>query len=188
MGFSYFGGKKWRDITREERFFCAVAYYYLSKEPKDAVKWLNDKCQIGLDRDTLEADWEIGYEVALYRDYLYYKEEGFKDKEGRFRKRTFDLCCFSEKQIIIVEAKSFSGFENKQLEDFKKDRMDIPKVISPHLGVSIIALISSKYKPKPETIEEFDGRPLCWNDLFDKFDDPIFTHADDTYRPTKGSV
>ncbi len=184
MGLSYFENKKWCNITREERLFCAIAYNYFSKAPKDTVSWMNDQCELGLENEKLNADWEIGYEVALYRDYIHCF--GGEFEENRFKKRTFDLCCFSEELIIIIEAKSFGSFLTKQLDDFNKDRVAVPKKIRHKelktVEVKVVPLISSNYNPNTDTLKNFDcNKPLTWEALYKKFNDDLFKRANMTY-------
>jgi len=188
-GYSYLNGNKWVDITREERFFCLVAFNTFNAEPKSALKWINKKCQLGLENSFIDQEeWEVGFEVALYRDYIHHSGDNFKNKKTRFRKRTFDLCFFSENLIIIIEAKAHSGLNNKQLKDFKEDRSDIKRLLfknsSNQPGIIFIVLKSSKYNPNMTNSnmhEVFDGKPLNWMDLFKKYREPVFKKADDVY-------
>ncbi len=186
-GYSYLNNKRWTDITREERFFCLVAYNEFCKNINDTVKWLNNQCELGLNNVIIENEaWELGFEVALYRDYIHDEGAGFKNEEDRFRKRTFDLCFFSERYIIIIEAKAYSRFDKKQLEVFKVDKRDIQNRILKKGGsnpeVKFVALISNHYSPSAESIRGiFDGKILTWKDLFGKYKNPIFERADEVY-------
>ena len=183
MGFSYLKNSNWLDITREERFFCSIAYNYFSPKPNDAIKFINEISNIDLSKDMINQKWEIGYEVALYRDLLFAYGESHQGKSNRFRKRTFDLCCFSEDGIIIIEAKAHGGFSTEQLKSFKQDREDILSITGKNIYIKIVPLISSKYSPKKTTLGYFDGSsPLTWLDLANKYNDILFKKADEAYR------
>lgn len=185
MGLSYLDNKCWHDITREERFFCSILYNYFSEETQVAVRWINEKCKLGLKDLLIKQDWELGFEVALYRDYLHYKGMGFKNNADRFRKRTFDLCLFSEKLIIIIEAKSHGGVNKKQRNDFKLDKKDITEVLLNNKNsdpdIKLVLLKSSHYSPSEVTLNIFDGEPFNWSDLQREFNEPLFEKADETY-------
>ncbi len=181
MGFSYLNESYWTDITREERFYCALAYNYFSKVPKNAIKLINDKADLEIS-ELVNQEWEIGYEVALYRDLFHSLGKCLEDGEDSHRKRTFDLCCFSEEAIIIIEAKAHGGFVTKQLESFKSDRVNIPRVIGKNVNITIVSLISKKYKPKNTTLAYFDGTPLTWLDLEEEYKEPLFKQANEAYR------
>lgn len=75
MGYSYLKDNYWVDITREERFFCALAYNYFSKDPKNAVKYILGKvlgkAELKKCENFIDQEWEIGFEVALYRDLFH---------------------------------------------------------------------------------------------------------------------
>lgn len=40
MSFSYLNNKKWSQITRDERFFCAELYFEIKKDPAMFLNWL----------------------------------------------------------------------------------------------------------------------------------------------------
>lgn len=52
-----------------------------------------------------DGDWDLGYEVCLYRDVLWQK--GGLSAVGLELppKRTFDLCLFGERALVVIEAK-----------------------------------------------------------------------------------
>lgn len=153
MGFKYLGKndegelKTWKQYTRDERFFCAELYFELKSDLKPFLKLLDKKSVNLLEKDADK--WEVGYEVCFYRDYLFNNKEDIPVvwKESEYsQKRTFDLCLFSEKQIIVIEAKAQKGFDGKQLLDFEKDKRYIKKLLKRHdLSVEVVALASSIY-------------------------------------------
>lgn len=58
--------------------------------------------------------WKVGYEVCFYRDW--FKAQGQSAKKLGFSgKRTFDLCFFSNKAMVIIEAKHSKILRNKKL-------------------------------------------------------------------------
>lgn len=168
---SYFGDKRWKEITRDERYFCAELYQQIknSEKTKDFVKFLKDVASPieGFDNDFSlldeTKDWDIGYEVCFYRDMLFYCQHNEsirrvnedRLKENHFpEKRTFDLCLFSDDEIVIIEAKAQQGLhrgQNKEFQDDKKfilqlfQQMKIEKVPK----IYLVVLASSKYFKSP---------------------------------------
>ena len=182
MGFSYLKDNYWVDITREERFFCALAYNYFSKDPKNSVKYIINKAKLQKYEDIIDQEWEIGYEVALYRDLFHSLGKCLNNEKDSYRKKPFDLCCFSEETIIIIEAKAHGGFATEQLESFKDDRKNIPRVIEKNINIKIVSLISNKYQHRNTTLAYFDGKPITWLELENKYDEPLFNKANKAYR------
>ena len=149
---------EWRKQTREERQFCADLYCLLRNDPKkfkQFVRLVNTEAKKCTDLwSPLDetADWEIGVEVAFYRDNANVAGNCY---------RKFDLALFSEGQFVIIEAKAQSGFarssncvhmrpngENRpeecELCKFELDR----ELINTRLietEVYLIGLCSSKY-------------------------------------------
>ena len=109
--------KTWLEITREERYFCAELFFEIRKDIKKFIQFLNQYTKLNLD---LDQEWEIGYEVCFYRDYLFDKGIGVKSSTYH-DKRTFYLCLFSNTHIIVIEAKVDQSFYPKQLESLKND-------------------------------------------------------------------
>ena len=174
MGLSYLGGDSWNEITREERFFCLQLYNHIKISGiKGFVQLLIDS---GLDIP-LETNWEIGYEVCFYRDVLFSRN---KPVQSRFQKRTFDLCLMSDDAIVIIEAKAQGGFEGKQLRSFKNDAAEI-FAITGIRNVKSIAIHSSKYNPKIETLADFQV-VLTWDSLSAFYgNDPVLLKANGVY-------
>jgi hypothetical protein len=113
MGLSYLKGLSWKDVTREERFFCAHLHNLMQQEGVSKfVSYLNNKHGTSL---PVEANWEVAYEACFYRDLWHYR-----GKEGKpfSPKRTFDLCILSDVAINVIEAKSHQKFESEQLKHF----------------------------------------------------------------------
>lgn len=165
MGISYLDGRPWSDWTREERFFCAVLYSQAVKDPRRFAACLIDKAKLRVD---LRGEWDLGYEVCFYRDYLWRKGLATARESGLPAKRTFDLCVFGERDIIIIEAKVCEPFDTRQNEVFWEDRDNINEKLGlKNLGVHVVALASSRYfagKVKPGTLAGFGGR-IEWRQL-----------------------
>jgi len=100
--------------------------------------------------------------VCFYRDLLKAFGKGIKAvnreraKSDQFpQKRTFDLCLFSSKEIVIIEAKSQVGLTRIQMEDFAEEKNRLGQLFDfiekeqqqpfGHLEVRFILLASSKY-------------------------------------------
>ncbi len=177
----------WTSWSREERLFCAVLYEHARRAPAEFASWLIDNA--GLDIST-SGDWELGYEVCLYRDYLWHGR-GPTAAKGRFpRKRTFDLCLFGESAIIVIEAKVCEGFGSKQNESFKNDSKHIANLDGmQHLQVRLVALASSRYlnRCSKATREAFD-RWVTWAQVAQKYSDPLLLQADAMYGRKRGEL
>jgi hypothetical protein len=144
MGFSYLGNKSWKEVTRDERTFCTYLFNAFKEKPEELVHAITSKPYLidGFKEDTSFSNkkWELGYEVCLYRDLLMnygirireklelLKEWGIYEPT-KLIKRTFDLCLFSEDEIIIIEAKAAEGLTSSQFIDFQKDFRDNIKTL-----------------------------------------------------------
>jgi hypothetical protein len=182
MGFQCFDGKNWKDITREERYFCSELYYAVKGSENAFVNWLNKNAQLGLTQSEVAAEWECGFEVCFYRDY----NKRFLKKAIRNTqyspKRTFDLCLFSEKVFIIIEAKAFENFLRKQVNSFKSDRKLVRSIIRdakrvPPAEVKLVALAPSDYVGRTRVRSDFDGL-VSWAQIAIHFNNPVFDRAD----------
>ena len=96
-------------------------------------------------------------------------------------KRTFDLCLFSEEEIVILEAKAQQPFESRQVEHFCTDRAEVKKITGVKT-VWLAGLASSKYKPTDGVEKKLDGPMMKWRDLAEIYeDDKILARADELY-------
>ncbi len=179
--------KTWIEITREERFFCCELYHDIKKDVVGFIKFLNENCSVKLDENTY---WEIGYEVCFYRDLI--KAEGSSIKkynkckensEPGFKpyppKRTFDLCLFSNKQIVIIEAKADQKFNDQQLDDLREDVNVYLKRILDKFGSNIefdSILLSSSGDEKE--IPDFKNKRIYWNQLREFYKNKIYDRAE----------
>jgi hypothetical protein len=177
MGFDYLKGKRWSQVTRDERFFCQRLYELIRSEPSEAfVDYINKTLSLDL---PLVGEWEIGFEVCFYRDLWQLEEQ-----KGILYspKRTFDLCLFGENDIVIIEAKAAAGFDQDQNAVFEKD-IDEVKKLTRIEHVLLIGLCSSKYDVDADLSATFNGRILRWKDLSERYgDDEILARADDVYE------
>lgn len=194
MGFSYLNDNSWENITREERLFCARLYEYIRKTPLKFVEFLNTKSAENNKPLNLPVDceWEAGFEVCFYRDLLKSVDKSIKDTDYP-DKRTFDLCLFSEKTIVIIEAKAQQGFKSDQVEEFEDDREKIKELLQQIKkevpDIKIIALASSIYfenfkKHGKIDIGFFDAK-ISWLDVYQFIGDKIFMRADEIYKDKK---
>lgn len=177
MGFSYLNGKTWQEITREERFFCQHLYQrILAQSPIEFVCYINNQYNVGIDINDV---FEIGYEVCFYRDIWQ-----FREKTGALysQKRTFDLCIFGEKSIVIIEAKAAENFDCSQNRSFLLDVEEVRKLTSVN-KVILIGLCSSKCKVDNDSEITFSGVFLRWKHLASHYsNDVVLQRADDVYE------
>lgn len=146
-------GKSWLlNISREERLFCTHLYEALRKKDNrrkfiDKLKAASGKEKIS--KAALQKDnYEIGYEVCFYRDLAKAHDRAdLTPKSGGFSpKRTFDLCLFGERYLVIVEAKAQACFDLKQLENLKEETLKFLKELGVEyqdLEIVIVCLGSS---------------------------------------------
>jgi hypothetical protein len=174
--FAYLKNKSWSEITREERYFCAELFFQIKNIPQTFIQFLNSKFQQGFDDNK---DWEIGYEVCFYRDYLFsiYKQVKFEYKNQKYpQKRTFDLCLFSDTDIIIIEAKADQDFSPRQMESIGKDEEFLLTLLKENGKVpriNIFLLCPS------DNDQEFEGyKKFSWQDLYDLYKNPAFQFAE----------
>jgi hypothetical protein len=196
MGFDYFNGKSWIEISREERLFCCHLYNLLKQKNNMSafIEYLNNKGDL-LNSDNWEPmnpnadEWEVGYEVCFYRDFRKnVLNAGIKETEY-YQKRTFDLCLFSGKRIVVIEAKAEKGFNSSQVKTFMDDKKDIPRLIKEKIPklevvVNIIGLISSKYNyiNSPIKFRDYFDKMITWNGIYhDLFKDEIFKSANNAF-------
>lgn len=177
MGFNYLNGKRWSLVTRDERFFCMRLYELINREtPESFVAYLCDTK--GLDVP-IEGEWEVGYEVCFYRDL--WQHRGRKGKLFS-PKRTFDLCLFGEKAIVIIEAKAAVGFSKAQTKSFEKDVDEVKKLTGVE-NIKLMGLCSSKYNVEREIASIFTGPILHWKELAERYsNDEILLRADCSYK------
>lgn len=180
MAISYLRGRSWAEWSREERLFCAILYEHARREPTAFAEWLVQEARL----DVLEAgDWELGFEVCFYRDYLWHLGRSAR-QEGFSPKRTFDLCLFSEQAVIVIEAKVCEPFDLRQNKVFRNDARALRAVLEkPALRVELVALASSKYFANGhlDALEVFSGR-LTWAAVGARYADPRLARADAMYR------
>jgi hypothetical protein len=184
---TYFGDRKtWNQITREERAFCAALYQHIKADPNAFVSILREELHLDLDP---KAYWDAGYEVCFYRDMLHSRQAP-KRASGFSLKRTFDLALFSERAIIVIEAKADQPFTADQAASFKADRSAIQKLLGREIPVHLVALASSTYFDAYKrfgsgpALEPFAGAHLTWKCVAEHYNrDPLLLRADDLYRP-----
>ena len=74
MAINYLEKYSWSQITREERYFCAHLFFLIRNDLRKFLEWFktNHYKEMKLDKQ-----WEVGYEVCFYRDYVYhFKPDG----------------------------------------------------------------------------------------------------------------
>ncbi len=198
-GWSYLGGKRWASISREERFFCAHLYALAHENPRGLVKAINGRAlhanaRHGWERLSEADDWELGFEVCLFRDLRHHNLlQGAVETVSL--KRTFDLCLFSERRIVVIEAKAQQGFENDkyQLEEFAKDLNKAGSALGnvdaslPNVQLDLLLLASTS------AIDKLHGRipnvhyTMTWEDLFATYQDGVLRRAEQIYGDVGGA-
>ena len=191
-GLPYLGERRWSDVTREERSFCAILWERARKDPTPLLREILKDPTASVE---VRGHWEVGFEVCFYRDVLKAKGVAFEDefwralgsafdktKQAALKKRTFDLVLFGEHRIIIVEAKAHQGFTQGQLESFEADVTLVQRLLGPAPPrVDLVALVSSKYRMRESTRRHFSGGVLNWLQINAQYPDPYLERADRIY-------
>ena len=141
MGWSYLGGKTWSEVTRDERYFCQQLFSLVQRRGvREFVGLMGRTTGLTL---PLDVEWELAYEVCFFRDLW---QLGGGKGPPHSPKRTFDLCLFSERQIIIIEAKAQQGFDKdqSQLKAFAEDKLKVAELTGVD-SVLLVGLASSQH-------------------------------------------
>jgi hypothetical protein len=187
-GWSYLNGKRWSQVTRDERFFCQRL---LARAENDLASFVGALRALGL--KIAGSHWELAYEVCFYRDFRYARRDPdapAEDTEKYSAKRTFDLCLFSEDSIVIIEAKAQQTFKPAQLSDFQKDKEDVKRLTG--IEPQLLFLASSRYlQPKVITglKSQFPGsETVSWRHLAELFgNDADLLRADSLFADASRS-
>lgn len=199
VGQPYLNGLPWSDWSRDERFFCGALYGHISQNPTDFADWLIDHLSEhpGTGRPAVSGiskggRWDAGYEVCFYRDYLWQQRQSAR-AQGLSAKRTFDLCLFGERDIVVIEAKvcePFSAAQNKAFEDDFQSMGKLPGMAG--IRLHLVALASSRYFSNARkhglagTLDVFQNQHISWADVATKYhSDPLLQRADALYKPER---
>ncbi len=174
MGFTYLQGKRWAEVTRDERFFCQRLYQLVNADSVEAFAvYVSRQLQLDL---PLDGEWEIGFEVCFYRDLWQLRG---KNDVLYSPKRTFDLCLFGESVIVIIEAKAAGAFDENQNETFKRDIDEVRRLTGLE-RVELVGLCSSQYILDPSAEETFGTSVVTWKQLARRYADDEILHRADT--------
>lgn len=99
MSPSYFKGRSWHQITREERVFCAELENCIRKDKEKFIEILKDESGLP---DHLEGPWEVAYEACFYRDFLHCFNKAAKNKYSTKRTK-MRLACPDERHPKQLE-------------------------------------------------------------------------------------
>jgi len=169
--------KKWEEITREERYFTGVLFHDMRSHPGPVLALLVGKLKLP-ERTTIE---DMGFEVCFFRDAAF---EGLMKRERHLEKQTFDLSVIlSDQRMVIVEAKAQQDFDTEQLDNLvhAKSLIEGGRLWSVET-VNLVALFSSRYRPRSETLAYFDAT-FNWNDIAHLYPEnqDIYWRADSIY-------
>lgn len=184
----------WGNFTREERQFCADLYCLLRSDQENLTKLvglINDKAT---QRNGSAAEpfinklkggdrWEIGVEVAFFRDYSHF----FQIKDDKFgsKHRKFDMALFSNDQFIIIEAKAQGRFKKEDLSTLQKNK-ELLKNKFKDVQIHSVLLCSSIWKHRGDWIYSYCDSKITWDQLSQLFKNTpfcqSFKRADDVYN------
>jgi hypothetical protein len=175
-------------MTRDERFFCQRLYTFANQDTRKFVRTLNALSDgIALDESV---DWEVGYEVCFFRDLRHHRKGRWPEGAYYSPKRTFDLCLFSERRILIIEAKAQQSFDADaaQWDNFEKE----PEYVRQALGradvdVSMLMIASKRYIGG--TKKRFTFPPVTWAALSEAYGgDTVLARADEVFEKSSSGV
>ena len=184
MAIAYLDNKAWWKWSRDERMYCAVLWEHGRAEPGKFARWLNKEAKLGIDT---AGSWDLAYEVVFYRDFLWQKKRS-ATKENFHPKRTFDLCLFGEKHLVIIEAKMCGGFQPEQVKIFKNDKKDLKRAMKKNApSIHIVGLACSEYwrnldKYGSKITKDFFKHRITWKEVDNQYPDKILAEADGIYR------
>jgi len=193
MKLSYLNNKSWEQISREERYYCAELYFHFRNNIKLLIELIAKKTDILTEKER-SYNWELAYEVCFYRDYITANKNLLNSKnifERYSRKRTFDLCLFSEQKIIVIEAKVQQQFDFHQNNTFKNDILDVARLIK-EAGfrapqIDLVGLASTIYFTNVEKYGKgipgiFMKKYITWLDIYDITGMNVFRQANGYYK------
>jgi len=170
--------QKWSEVTREERFFTAMLFQAVMKDPGPMTDIL--RSTFGFSEGVRIVD--VGYEVCYFRDAWLVRL--IQNRQSSLEHQTFDLVFWlSDGSMVIVEAKAQQAFDTKQVQKLKDAR---PILLKERCAkeVLLLGLHSSNYHPTTAS-SGFD-KCLAWNDLVQAGIYPTmaahFSRADSIYR------
>ena len=153
MGIFGTDSNRWVEITREEREFCAVLFNEIRAQSRVFVNVLNKKLEEKGDQ-TISSynNWDVGFEVALYRD-LYFagviSKESKKKYDNVSSHRKFDIAMFKNNELVLIEAKAHGGFNTDDIDKIFNDRLILRDLqCFRNSEIYFFGLHSSKYNPK----------------------------------------
>ena len=153
----------WKRITREERYFTSLLFHDLRKNSAPFIKLLPDEMKILAGTKAKE----VGFEVCFFRDAYHYC---LIDSHENRVKQTFDLVLFlHSNHMVIIEAKAQQGFKMDQIRMLLEAKDKIVKSgFEPATEVSLVALYSSRYSPREQTLNDFAAR-ITWQQIAEKY-------------------
>lgn len=186
MGIPYLDDQPWSSWTRDERFFCSVLYSYAQGDAAALANWLIATTDLS---GTSSTQWDLGYEVCFYRDYLWHRGGETAAAQDLPRKRTYDLCLFGDQDLVIIEAKVCEAFDPSQNREFEEDKSHIARMLglaAPR--VHSVALASSRYfeNARPTSVAWACGH-LTWAHVADKYASQLLWQADMMYGAKRQS-
>lgn len=187
MSLNILQGKSWWEISRDERYFCAELFRSASVDISKFVRAIACHSKITMAENE---NWEMAVEVCFYRDFS--RVVDISEIEGGFsQKRTFDICLFSETQVIIIEAKANQSMPPLEASQAREDKVSVKEIFRKgadrDVDVVLLALVSSRYKQGHDKnsmlrpLEAFDG-VVTWKELETVYGNRIFERADSLYR------
>ena len=183
MALSWLNGQGWLDVSRSERYFCLRLFNAIERDVRHFVRYLNAVYGLSL---SVDADWEVAYEVSFYRDLSVHTGA---EPAGKVT-REFDMALLSEDTILIIEAKAQSKFSDEQTREWLVD----PEQVKRATGVAqvlMIGLTSSQEAPRGLAQSLFLQPYLTWDELQSADGpypgEPSFSRADQIHMDTASS-
>lgn len=165
--------RQWRTITREERYFTSLLFHELCKDAGPLIKILRADLELPTDVEVLDEGFEVSFFRDAYRPDLIEQLKLRKLKPSELKllqHQTYDLVLFlSSKEMVIIEAKAQQSFNSRQLRTLAEAKNQIEKSgFESAKRVYLVALYSSLYSPRPETLRAFDAH-ITWKQIAERY-------------------
>ena len=153
--------KPWKEITREERYFCSFLFHDIRANPAPFMALLT-KSGLEVPQGTTIND--VGYEVCFFRDAAKIDVD-LIESHSNLEKQTFDFVLWlSDESMVIIEAKAQQGFGMKQLKKLSDSKSLIVNSKYPISRINLIGLASSNYSPQ-DGVNNILAPILTWKEV-----------------------
>lgn len=191
MGHKWLDGKNWRDITRTERYFVWKLAEAIETNPVKFLGWVNEKTDLGIGKlingRQNPSNFEVATDVRFFNDYCKFANANPAMADHRkVDGSEFDLVVFSQKVIVIFEAKAWGGFDGDNGQLIRMcGHLPLIRNIT-NCDVKFVGIYSCRYTPMKKTLEPLSGS-VTWHQISEFYEaipsfSSIFLRANRCYE------